>query len=170
MKINKKNVLLFLLVVFSANFLNAHPYYVSICKVDYNEQTKSLEIAVKTFADDLLLGLENAGKNKLYLGEVKENPNTDNYISEYLSEAIQFEVNDKKVNFLFVGKEIEKDVVWSYLEIEGVGDLKRIQVNCNLLTEVLEGQSNIIQVNKNGTIKNLLLSKNTTSGKLNFNN
>lgn len=154
--------------MFSVNMVKAHPFYVSICQVDYNRETKSLEISVKTFADDLLLGLENIGRSKLYLGEEKEHEQTNTFILEYLKSKLNFSVNNEKTEFVFVGKEMENDVVWTYLEIRNVSSLENIEVECSLLTEVLDGQKNIIQVNNGDGIKNLLLSKGNTSGTLNF--
>lgn len=168
MQIKKKYFILVLFLLLGVNFAKAHPFYVSICQVNYNSETKSLEISVKVFADDLLLGLKNTGRTKIYLGEEKEDPKTDEYIFDYLNTQFSFVANGEKVNFKFVGKEIENDAVWTYLEIENVADLTSIYVECKLLTEVLESQSNIIQVNKSGEIKNLLLNKNKVSGSITF--
>lgn len=168
MQINKKYLILFVFLLLGVHSLNAHPFYVSICQINYSKETKSLEISVKVFADDLLLGLENAGRTKIYLGEKKEDPKADEYIFEYLTTHYNFVVNEEKENLKFVGKEIDNDVVWTYLEIENIASLNTIDVECTLLTEVLESQSNIIQVNKNGVIKNLLLSKNKTSDSIGF--
>lgn len=168
MQINKKYFILVLFLLLGAKFSNAHPFYVSICQMDYNKDTKSLEISVKVFADDLLLGLENAGKTKIYLGEENEDPKTNEYIFDYLKSNFHFVVNGQKTNLQFLGKEMDNDVVWTYLEIENVSNLNSVDVECNLLTEVLGSQSNIVQVNKNGTIKNLLLNKNKTTGSVTF--
>ena len=168
MKISKKLFLPVLFIFLGVFFSNAHPFYVSICQVNYNEQSQSLEISVKIFADDLIEGLSEEGHNKLYIGEVREDAHTDEYICNYLKKSIRFKVNGKDVEPAFVGKEMEKDVVWSYMEIDNISDLNNIEVNCNLLTDVFSDQSNIIQVNKNGKIKNLLLNKRDTNGRLEF--
>ena len=161
MKIIKKSFLVFFLMTILLQS-KAHPFYVSICQVDFNKENRTLEISVKTFADDLLLGLKNAGVTKLYLGEEKENSATDQYIFEYLKLNLIFKVNGKKVDYSFVGKEMETDVVWSYLEIEEIIALNEIEVECFLLTEVLETQSNIIQINNGAGIKSMLLTKHKT--------
>ncbi len=147
---------------------SAHPYYVSLCQVDYNAETKALEISLKTFADDLLLGLKNAGHEGIFLGEERENPETDDFIRTYIESKLKFEVNETPVSFSFIGKEMEDGVVWSYLEIPDISELKTLDVNCSLLTEVLETQNNIIQVEKGKKIKSLLLSKRKTKGTLSF--
>ncbi len=168
MKIGKKIILPVLFLFLGVFFSQAHPFYVSICQVNYNQQNQSLEISVKIFVDDLLVALSEEGHEKLYIGEDKENEHTDEYIFNYLTDKIHFSVNENEVQANFVGKEMEKDVVWTYLEINDIAQLNDIEVSCNLLTDVFSDQSNIIQVNKNGKIKNLLLSKRDTSGRLNF--
>ena len=168
MKINKNSIILLFFILINISFAKAHPFYVSICQIDFNENTEALEISVKVFADDLLLGLSEKGHKKLYLGEEKEDPKSDEYIYSYLQEALKLEVNDTKVNYNYVGRELEKDVVWIYLEVENVSGLQHINVECSLLTEVLEDQSNIIQLNNGETLKNLLLNKRKKSGKLEF--
>lgn len=168
MKISKKLILSVLFLFLGVLFSQAHPFYVSICQLNYNEQNQSLEISVKIFADDLLVGLSEEGHDKLYLGESREDEHTDEYIYNYLKQNIRFKVNDNDVVPVFIGKEMEKDVVWTYLEIDGIPELNDIEVDCYLLTDVFSDQSNIIQVNKNGKIKNLLLSKRDTNGRLNF--
>lgn len=158
----KKIVLSFCLLIFLSVSVNAHPFYVSICQVDFNKTNHTLEISVKIFADDLLLGLKNSGANKIYLGEKRESPETDRFIFEYLKSNLKFKVNGKTVNFSFLGKEMETDVVWSYLEIEGVLELNEIEIECKILTEVLDSQSNIIQINDGNGIKSLLLNRRKT--------
>ncbi len=168
MKIEKKYfiVLLFLLLGFLPS--KAHPYYVSICQVEFNRKTHALEIALKTFADDLIQGLEKAGHKNLYLGEARENPNTDTYLFGYLKSKLKFQVDGKSVQYNFIGKEMEDGVVWSYLEITNVQDFSEIDINCSLLTEVFATQNNVIQVEKDKTIKNILLNRSKTSGVIDF--
>lgn len=169
MKINKKLVIPILFLLLGVFSSSAHPFHVSLCQVDYNPENQSLEISVKIFVDDLLVALNEEEHNKLYIGEDRENENTDKYIFDYLTQKLQLKVNDRDVLANFVGKELEKDVVWTYLEVEDIKALDEIEVSCGLLTEVFDDQSNIVQVNKNGDIKNLLLGKGNTQGKLNFN-
>lgn len=164
----KKLFILSILILFCAFEGQSHPFYVSICQVDFNEQNHTLEISVKTFADDLLMGLKKQGFSKIYLGEARENPKTDEYIFNYIRSKLKFRINDKEVDYKFIGKELESDVVWTYLEIENVNDLSKMEVFCSLLTEIYNTESNIIQVNKNGTIKNLLLNQKKTNDSLTF--
>jgi hypothetical protein len=158
----KKILFLNIFLVFSTISVFSHPFYVSICQIDFNRESQSLEISVKTFADDLLLALEKEGASKLFLGEGKENPAADNLISKYLKSRLQIKVNGKKGEMKWIGKEMETDAVWSYLEIDHISALKEIEVNCTLLTEIYDSQNNIIQINLGGNIKSMLLDKKKT--------
>lgn len=168
MKIAKKYLIILFFLLTGFGSTSAHPFYVSICQVYFNRETESLEISLKTFADDIAAGLEKAGHGSLYIGEEKEDPKTDTYLFDYLKSKIKFKVNGKPVDYQFVGKELEDAVVWTYLEIPDVTDLQSIDVVSNLLTEVYDTQSNVIQVEKDKEVKNLLLSKRNTAGTITF--
>ncbi len=167
-KIGKKIFILFYFLSVLSISAMAHPFYVSICQIDYNKTTHSLEVSVKTFADDLILGLENAGASKIFLGEEKENPKTDTFIFNYLKSNLKLKVNGQSVDFSIIGKEMETDVVWTYLEVDGISELSTIEVECTILIEVFDTQSNIIQINDGNGIQNLLLNKRKTSDILFF--
>ena len=168
MKIIKKLILIFSLFLFWSVSANSHPFYVSICQIDFNKEHQTLEISVKTFVNDLLFALKEGGSPELFLGEERENEKADDYIYDYLKRNLKIKVNGKTVSYSFIGKELETDVVWSYLEIEGVTELNKIEVECSVLTEVFESQSNIIQVNDGTGIRNLLLSKRKTVDSISF--
>jgi hypothetical protein len=146
----------------------SHPFYVSLCKVDYNAVDQSFEISVKIFADDLLAALSEKGFDDLYLGEEKENPKTGEHIFNYLKENLFIKTDDKPCTFTFIGKEMDDDAVWCYLEARGVSPFNTIEITNRILTEIFETQNNIVQVNKNGRILSLLLKRNNTTGRLNF--
>ncbi len=146
----------------------AHPFYISICQVDFNAENHSLEISIKIFADDLIRALENKGAPELFLGEEKEIPQTDSLINAYIQSKYAFIVNGQKKSFYFIGKELDTDAVWCYFEIDKINELNQIEVHCDLLTELYDSQSNVIQVTKNGETKNMLLSKRKTVDLLKF--
>ena len=147
----------------------AHPFYVSICQIDYNQQNHVLEISVKIFADDLIKALKQNEISDIHLGELQENPKSDQYIFNYLSENLIITIKNESLTYSFIGKELEDDAVWCYLEIKNVPAFHEISVLNSILTEVFETQNNIVQVNVNGKVKNLLLKKSNTVGHLNFN-
>ncbi len=168
MKVNKKYLIFLLIILSTALKVQAHPFYVSICEVHFNRESSSLELSLKTFTDDLLAGLSNDGHEHLYIGEDREDSATDQYLYAYLKKVLKFTINGKQVDYAFIGKEEEDAVVWTYLEIKGITELNKLEVECSLLTEIYDTQSNMIQVDIDGKIKNILLDKRKIFGSLTF--
>jgi len=167
-KLIKKSILLFSMLLVLSVTANSHPFYVSICQIDFNEENQTLEISVKTFINDMLLALKKNGVQELFIGDERENTKTDDFIFEYLKSNFKIKVNGKAVKYSFIGREMETDVLWSYLEIEGVSKLNKIEVECTIFTEVFDSQSNIVQINDGMSIRNLLLTKSNIRDSITF--
>ena len=65
-----------------------------------------------------------------------------------MNQSFNLEVNDEKVVYEYLGKEISKDLAaaWVYLEVKDIKSLKALKVKYDLLTEVFDDQKNIIQI------------------------
>ncbi len=169
MKIIKIFIVAILFILFTGiEKGNAHPFYVSICQINFNEQNHSLEISVKIFADDLQTALNNRNIEDLFMGDDREKPETDQYISAYLKDKLSISIDEKPIQFSFLGKEQEDDAFWCFLETKNVNSLDSIEVTNTILTEIFDTQSNIVQVTSKGKTKNLLLRKGNTKGDLTF--
>jgi hypothetical protein len=46
----------------------------------------------------------------------------------------------------YLGHEIQKESVWSYLEIPKVTDIRKLEIDCSLLYDFEKLQSNLIHV------------------------
>ena len=57
--------LLSILLVFFAVSVKAHPFYVSIATLHYNQESRALEITLKVFTDDLEASIKNLTKKTL---------------------------------------------------------------------------------------------------------
>ena len=100
------------------------------------------------FIDDLEEALRQLGADKLFICTEKEHEDAEKFILNYLNQSFTLEVNDKEVEYEFLGKEISKDLAatWVYLEVQNVTSLESLKVKYNLLTEVFDDQKNIIQI------------------------
>lgn len=136
-----------------------HPFYVSICQIDHNPEAKSLELTFKIFTDDLEKALEAQGTGKLYLGDPREAQEADRYLYNYLKSQVVIVVNGDTAAFRYVGKEVEMDVTWCYVEIASVAEVKKIAVANRILLEIYEDQTNIVHVKVDGKQKSMLLRK-----------
>ncbi len=172
MKLRKKHqalrILLLTFLIFGSSFLSAHPFYVSICEVNYNSETKSLEISLRIFTDDLEKTMQDWSAEKLYLGENNESQKTDSLLKNYILQELTIAVDGKSVPFHFIGKEVVQALTWIYLETENISDFEKIELSNRILFQTFPSQTNLVHVNNKGETKSLLLTKNNPVGELNW--
>jgi len=150
-------------------FTTVHKYYVSVTKVEYVKEKESVQIISRIFIDDFEKLLRERYDEKITLDVEDEISTVNMYIERYLKDKLQININDKFENFNFVGKEYDEDIIFCYLEIEGIKEIKSFEITNRILMDIFEEQENIIRTNINGKNKSLLLRKGNDKGVLNFN-
>jgi hypothetical protein len=55
--------------------------------------------------------------------------------------------------FKYLGKEAQLDATWCYLEIEKVGNVKKIEIENTLMLSEFEDQTNLVNLNIDGRKK-----------------
>jgi hypothetical protein len=143
-----------------------HDFHVSITQIDHNPQTQSLEITVRIFTDDLEQTIRNLGGGELRLGGPHEAPDANRLLLEYFQNRLEIRVNDQPSVLKWVGKEIEPDVTWCYLEVYSVPVISSIQITNRILMEVFDDQKNIIHLKDSGQTQSLFLNKREATGRL----
>jgi hypothetical protein len=144
-----------------------HEFYVSLCKIDHNAETSALEITMRIFTDDLENGI--TGSQDFYgLGTIDEPADSDSLIFSYILENFKVNLDGNCMKLNYIGKEVEVDVTWIYIEIEEVEFIGRIEVSNHMLTELFEGQVNVVNVNYTGKTLGLLLKQDSPTGVLKF--
>lgn len=123
-----------------------HPFYVSVTEVNYNQEAQTLECTIKTFTTDIEDSLKDQGFGNLAIGTAKELSTADSIINIYLNNVLQFKLNGEAYSFNYLGKEVEEDVAWIYLEIDKVPELSTFEVTNKLLFDFQETQTNIVNL------------------------
>ena len=138
-----------------------HPFHLSVCEIDYNPGSKRLEVAIKLFSDDISNGIEEATGTNIHLGEDNETESADQELDVYIGRRLKVWVNEKPVNFTFLGRENNKDanVTWCYVESEELPEITSIKVRNQLLIEMFPTQKNIVHITVNEVKKSLLLDR-----------
>lgn len=136
---------LFVLVLLSSTICSAHKFYMSITEMYYNEQLKSLEIIVKLFTDDIEKALEEKVDYKVFLGSKQEHELTDSLLRSYFNDHVEITENDKSLELEFLGKEVDQDYTWLYIEVPNFKANQKHKLKQTLLMDVFEEQKN--QVN-----------------------
>ncbi len=144
----------------------AHPFYVSICQIDYNGDNQSLEISLKIFIDDIEEIMEKEGVGRLYLGELRENKESDKYISRYLAQQFKIKVDGQEQPLEYLGKETDVDAIWCYLEGLNVSPFSNVEIRNSILMDHIDSQVNLVHEKQEGTEKSLKFNKDKRTGTL----
>jgi hypothetical protein len=138
--------LFFIITMLNAN---AHKFYVSISQINYNPTTNSVEISLKLFTDDL----ENCVQSKTgKVIKINNEGTNDEDIAHYLNQLFSIKINGKEHPINYLGKEIEYDVTWCYLEIKDIASISEISIRNEIFTHLLPDQKNLVQL-KVGTLE-----------------
>lgn len=149
-------------------FSSAHKYYVSITKIEYVKEQKSIQIITRIFIDDFENLLKERYDDKIVLASDLDETQIDSYIKKYLLSRLKINIDGKESIIKFIGKEYDEDVVQCYLEIEGVENIKSFAVENNVLYDMFNDQKNIVRTNINGKNKSFILIPENNKGMLNF--
>ncbi len=150
MKVRRKS---FLALALTASFLLCgetelsaeHPYHVSFAEIEFNEGTRSFEIALCLWAEDLeaALTLDEGKPFDLDRVETKE---AEKAIAEYVRSSFGILVGDKSISMKWHGHELEKRKLWVYVEFPCEKQTGEIKIVNRLLLEQHEQQANLMQI------------------------
>lgn len=102
------------------------------------------------------------------LGTQSEPPSANEHIAVYLKKHLAFSVNGKPVEYKYLGKEAQLDATWCYLEIEKVGNLRKLEVDNSIMLLEFEDQVNMVNLNIKGRKKSGMGRKGSTKLKFEF--
>lgn len=138
-------LLLFLIpVVLGMTF---HPIYISNTEINYKEDTKKIEIAIKIFSDDLQEAISKKHGTTIEIGTEREPENAEDLIMKYLQENFKIELNGANVPFEYVHRYLEKKdffALWILVQVPKVRTIKSLKLYNNILIDTHSEQQNII--------------------------
>jgi len=161
----KKIAILFLLFTLA---FSSHKYYLSLTQIEYNKDQDSLEVIINVFMDDIEFAINKEYSVDLRLTTKQELEDVDSYFQKYLRKNLRFLVNKELVNYNFIGKEYEGDLVYFYLEVNVSDSPVSLEVYNTILVTYFEQQQNIIKFKKGSDRQSKILSKNTNKALLKF--
>jgi len=153
----KKIFLVFLIIPLLS--FSAHKYYLSLTQVEFKKETKSIQIIINVFMDDIETALNRNNNIDLQLTTKKELKNNDVYFEKYLRSKLQFKIDTIAKDFKYIGKEYDGDLVYFYLEIENIIKVSAIEISNKILLPHFPKQQNLIKSKVGKKNKSVLLSK-----------
>jgi hypothetical protein len=128
-----------------------HPYHVSVCDVIVNREAKSIQVAQRIFVDDLEIALRKSSKDHAF-HLFSDSSQVQKVLSAYVEAHFSLKINGTEASLVFLGYELEDDVLWCYLEAGLEDPLTSIEITNTLLFSTFRDQQNILHI-KNGERK-----------------
>jgi hypothetical protein len=165
MRLNKAFLLLLIIPLLS---FSAHKYYLSLTQVTFKPASKTVQVIINVFMDDIETALNKEYHIDLQLTTKKELKDNDLYFKKYLKEKLHFKVDNVAKEFTYIGKEYDADLVYFYLEIENINQLKTLGITNNILTKHFPQQQNMTKCKLGEKHKSILLTKKENSATFNY--
>lgn len=155
-------------VAFITSSFAAHKFYVAIFQVNYAAEKKMLQVTSRIFVDDLNEAFKLKHKRTFAFENEQVSADDRTLLQKYFNEEFIISINDRKHRLNLISFEMESNVLICYLSIKDVPKVRSLQITNTILTNYVTEQQNIIQTNVYGNKKNLLLTVDNPSGKINF--
>jgi hypothetical protein len=165
MSFSKKTLFLFLIPLLA---FSAHKYYLSLTQIEYNKEEKSIEIIINVFIDDFETALNKEFNINLQLATKKELKDADTYFLNYLQDNLQFKSNNNKIEFNYLGKEYDGDLVYFYLEIKEIKSITSFEILNQILTKEFKDQQNVVKMKVGKKKVSKILTRKNDKALLNF--
>ena len=139
-----KYAVLGLLTILLCSFAAEHKFYMSLTDVHYNEEARNLELTSRFFTDDV----ERAISSDEALLKINESMD-DRFLpllEEFYEESVAISWNSKEQELVFLGYEVENELLWCYAEVRDIKQAKELSVEGRWLFDQFDDQVNIINV------------------------
>jgi len=144
-------------ITFWASLL-LHPFHVSVCEIEYDEETKALQISERVFLDDLEETLNKVYNVRIDVVNPENKAYLDSLIQEYMMNHLKITIDGKQKKRKYIGHEIEQDALWCYIEYYGVKKMKSVSITNTIFFELYDDQNTLIHFNYNGKTKSKRLT------------
>ena len=139
--------LLPLLIAYSVAPIAFHDYFVSICTIQHNATEQQLQIAWRMTTHDVEHALSADAKEKaLHLGSELELPQADSLLQAYLIKNLMIEIDGDPVTIEYLGRDVEMEDLYCYLQVKNVAHFETITVSSTLLFDMFHEQENVVHL------------------------
>lgn len=145
-----------------------HPFFVSVIEINHNPKEASVEISVRAFAEDIEKTIQKYTTRKIDMLSPADPVFLDSQISSYINQKLRLKVNGQPVALKYLGHELQKESVWIYLEVPKVAEISSLELDCKLLYDFAEGQTNLVNVKSKGLSKSYKLDYPKNVASFNF--
>jgi len=152
----------------SASPDNTHPFHVSVVEINHNATDKTLEISCKIFTDDFEKVLAQNYKIKIDLTNPPDRKAMDSVVKKYILSHFAVTVDGKPGPLSYLGFEKDAEAVYSFVQVENVPSVKKVEFTNKLMQDMFTDQVNIVHVIVKGERKSTKLDYPATAAKVEF--
>lgn len=142
-----------------------HPFYISVCDIAHDPETKALQVSQRVFLNDLETTLRKKYNVRLDVVYPENKSLRDSLIQDYILDNLEIKVDGKSRNRTYLGHEIEDDAMWCYIEYHNVKKVRELSVKNTVFLEMFDTQANLVHFKYQGKTKSIKLDRLTPSGK-----
>jgi hypothetical protein len=155
-----KSAFLFFLAFFSftvqASAPIVHKFYLSNTSIEFNAQTRAIEITSKIFTDDLEHAIE--AQCYRYHSLNPQTPEVFELVKKYIGDNLSLQVGGRSVVLNFLGYSVDNDMTNLFIEASYF-EPNSVIVNNTILLDLYSDQQNIVEVRWNGQSKREYFTK-----------
>jgi CRISPR/Cas system CMR subunit Cmr4 (Cas7 group RAMP superfamily) len=153
-----KHILSVLLLIVTLN-ASAQDFHTSNIKVDYEQDTGTLNITCRLFTAHLEKAVgENVGNKSAF----------ENKLKAYVDKNLDVKINGKNVNATDFIYSVNDKSTRIFYKVGKVSDINSLEMKVGLLTDVFNDQQNIVNVDIKNNRKNANLSSGNEVFKMSF--
>ena len=145
-----------------------HPFHVSVVEINHNAADKTLEISCKIFTDDFEKVLAKNYQTKIDLINPPDKKAMDTVVKKYILSHLTVSADGKPGNLVYIGFERDAEAVYSYVQVENITSVKKIEIINKLMHDLFDDQINIMHVTVNGSRKSTKLDFPTANATISF--
>lgn len=147
-----------------------HEFHMTIIDIEYNPESKLLEISQKLFIDDLGRVLDPNDQLELDFESRSNDSPTDHLILEYIKKHFGIDLGAGELALRMVGKELEDDhhTLYVYLEADARELPNSLKLRNSLFVEQFEDQQNMHHFLVKGGKQSVMLNRQRTEAEVKF--
>ena len=149
-------------------FTVAHKFYLSVTSVEYSDRYRAIQLTTRIFIDDFDKVLLERYGIKGNLATKEESAMADTYIEKYLKEKFIVEINGKQVDYDFLGKVYDNDIMICYVEVPEISleSTSSISLRNEVLMDIFQEQKNVVHFRLGNQKKSFVLIRENNKGML----
>tara|TARA_Y100001970_G_scaffold75021_1_gene95072 strand:+ start:770 stop:1270 length:501 start_codon:yes stop_codon:yes gene_type:complete len=166
MAYNIRSIIILILLIDFGVF--SHPFHATITSFDCKEDNKNIQVTIKIFTNDLEFALRQESKDDLIIDSENNLHIIDSLIFMYIKQNLVVNIDGNRKQFSWVGKEIENDVTWCYLEILNIYNFSKFSIENKLFLSVFDDQLNICHLYCADKPQTIMLHKEAPFGDIKY--